>query len=110
VRFPHRLWIGLIVMAFLSPVGIVLPRIFGAESAWGEWSADALGKMLGYIPEGLKTYAGFWKAPVAEYSLSGENASFAIRIISCVVSGFLGILLAGLIVYLMTRIWTDREK
>ena len=34
-RLQRRLWIGLLVMALLSPLGIIIPRLFRAEGAWG---------------------------------------------------------------------------
>ena len=36
-RFQKRLWIGLLIMALLTPLGIFLPEKFKAEEAWGEW-------------------------------------------------------------------------
>ena len=53
-RLEKRLWLWLFVMALLSPLGIILPGKFDAEGAWGEWGADTLEKLLGYVPERFK--------------------------------------------------------
>ena len=45
---------GLFIMALLSPLGIILPVIVNSGDAWGEWGMDALEKLLGFVPEGLK--------------------------------------------------------
>lgn len=106
-----RLWIGLIVLAIISPLGIILPEKFKAtEGAWGEWSAEALQRMLGYVPEGLKKTADVWKAPIPDYNLGGEGATVGAQIISYIISGFLGILIVGLVVYVISRLLIKHEK
>ena len=73
--FQRKLWIGLIIMALLTPLGIYLPKMAGSDEAWGEWGAEAIEKMLGYVPDGMKRIADIWKAPVPDYNLGGEGAS-----------------------------------
>ncbi|MBI5211776.1 MAG: cobalamin biosynthesis protein [Nitrospirae bacterium] len=102
--FQKKLWIALIIMALLSPLGIILPQKFNAGDAWGEWGTDTLEKFLGYVPEGLKKMADIWKAPIADYNLGDENASFIVQIVSYIISGILGITLVGGVVYLITRL------
>ncbi len=102
-RFQKKLLLGLFVMALLSPLGIILPRTFRSGGAWGEWGAETLEKLLGYVPEGFRKYIGLWKAPAADYSFGGGNASFTTQVISYIISGFIGILIVGLIVYLIAR-------
>ena len=58
-RFQKKLWIGLFIMALLTPLGVLLPEKFKAEEAWGEWGAEKLEKVLGYVPEGLKKLGRF---------------------------------------------------
>lgn len=102
-RFQKKLWIGLIIMALLSPLGIILPQKFNSGDAWGEWGTDTLEKFLGYVPEGLKKMADIWKAPIADYNLGVENASLTVQIFSYIISGILGIALVGGVVYLITK-------
>ncbi|MGD0919371.1 MAG: hypothetical protein ABSB22_23255 [Thermodesulfobacteriota bacterium] len=52
--FQKRLWIGLFILALLTPLGVILPEKFNAGDAWGEWGPETLEKLLGYVPDGLK--------------------------------------------------------
>ncbi len=108
--FQKKLWIGLIVLAFLSPLGIILPEKFKAGDAWGEWAPRTLEKMLGYVPEGLKKTADFWKAPIPDYNFGREGASMGMQIMSYIISGFLGILICGLLIYVILRFLAKREE
>ncbi len=109
-RFERKLWLGLFVMAVLSPLGVILPEKFGAEGAWGEWGVDALEKLLGYIPGGLKKTADIWVAPIRDYSFGGEGAVLSTRIVSYIVSAFIGIVLACIIIYVISRLLFKHEK
>ncbi len=102
--FQKKLWIWLIIMALLSPLGIILPEKFKAGDAWGEWGTDTLEKVLGYVPEGLKKLTDIWKAPITDYNLGGEDASLTVQIFSYIISGILGIVLVGGVVYLISRL------
>lgn len=109
-RFQKKLWIGLILMALLSPLGIILPEKFDAASAWGEWGIETLEKLLGYAPEGLKRYADLWKAPMAGYHLGGENTSTTVQLLSYVASGILGMIVVALLVYGISKLLAKHEK
>lgn len=98
-----KLWIGLVIMALISPLGIILPELFNSGDAWGEWGTDTLEKLLGYVPDGLKKYAGFWKAPVPDYNLGGEESSMAVKVISYMASGLIGILAVFFVIYLISK-------
>ena len=97
-------------MALLTPLGIVLPHIFDAGTAWGEWGAAKLEKLLGYAPQGLKRLSDIWKAPVPNYIFGGSDASMTLQIISYVASGVLGVLAVALVVFLITRLKTKNDK
>ena len=109
-RFQKKLWIGLLIMALLTPLGILLPQRFNAEDAWGEWGIDKLEKLLGYVPEGLKKLTDIWKAPIPDYNFGGEGASKAVQVISYVASGFLGIGVCVLIVFIILRFIAKHGK
>ena len=66
-----KMLLGLVVLALLSPVGVILPDMFKAGSAWGEWGPDEIGKMVGYVPQGMKNLADLWQAPMPDYSFKG---------------------------------------
>jgi len=105
-----KLWIGLLIMALLSPLGIFLPQLFNSGDAWGEWGTDTLEKLLGYVPEGLRQYAEFWKAPVQDYNLGGEESSLTVQVISYIASGIIGILFVALVIYLISKFVVKNEK
>ena len=99
-----KLWIGLVIMALISPLGIILPALFNSGDAWGEWGTDTLEKLLGFVPEGLREYADFWKAPVPDYNLGGEESSMTVQVISYVASGLIGILAVALVIYIISKV------
>lgn len=101
--FQKRLVLGLFVMALLSPLGVLLPVWFEAGDAWGEWGEDTLKEMLGYVPEGLRKYAGLWKAPLPDYSFGGESSPLAFQSFAYIVSGVLGVLFVGVAALLIAR-------
>ncbi len=109
-RFEKKLWLGLFVLAILTPLGIILPEQFGAEESWGEWGTEALENMLGYVPEGLKKTVDVWTAPVRGYVFGGVGSVLSTRIFSYSVSAFIGIILACVIMLLISRLLFKREK
>ncbi len=92
-KFQKRLWTGLIIMALLSPLGIILPELFNSGDAWGEWGTDTLKELLGYVPEGLKKLTDVWKAPITDYNFGSEESSLAVQVISYAASGVIGIII-----------------
>jgi hypothetical protein len=109
-RFQKKLWIGLLIMALFTPLGIVLPEKFRAEEAWGEWGIDKLEKLVGYVPEGLKKLADLWKAPISDYNFGGEGASMTVQAISYIASGLLGIGVCAFVVFMISRFMAKHGK
>lgn len=105
-----KLWIGLIILALLTPLGIILPEKFKAGGAWGEWGTKELEKLIGYVPEGLKRLADLWKPLISDYNFGGEGASITVQVISYIVSAILGILAVGLVIYVISRLLLKNEK
>ncbi|MCE5311682.1 MAG: PDGLE domain-containing protein [Nitrospiraceae bacterium] len=102
-KFQKRLVTGLVVMALLTPLGIVLPMIAGSEDAWGEWGSETLQKLLGYLPEGFKKIADLWKAPLPDYNMGGDGAGIGTQVVSYIVSGLLGIILVVLVIFVIMK-------
>jgi len=109
-RFQKKLWIGLLVMALLTPLGILLPEKFRAGEAWGEWGVEKLEKLLGYAPEGLKKLADFWKAPIPDYNFGGEGASMMLQAISYIASGLLVIGICVFALFVISRFMAKHGK
>jgi hypothetical protein len=108
-KFQKKLWIGILTMAVLTPLGIYLPEKFKAGDAWGEWGTDTLQELLGYVPEGLRKLGELWKAPVPDYSFGGENAAMSTQVISYIISGMIGIAAGAILVYVITRFLIKHE-
>jgi cobalt/nickel transport system permease protein len=65
------LLILLIVLTILTPLAFILAEKFNFGEAWGEWGAEEIQKMTGYVPEGLENHEGLWSnAPMPDYSIS----------------------------------------
>jgi hypothetical protein len=73
----------LVVLIVLVPLGIWLPRLFGAGGAWGEWARQEVETIAGYVPRKLHAMSGLWNAPAAGYVIRGTGA-YAGYIISAV--------------------------
>jgi len=102
-KFQKKLWTGIIVMALLTPLGIYLPELFGAGGAWGEWSAEALRNLIGYVPAGLERLADLWKAPVSDYNFGGEGAIMRIKVVSYIASALIGVGVTVAVVFMIGK-------
>ncbi len=68
-----KLWIAIGVLVLLSPLGIIIPSLFGAGSAWGEWSTEEIRRLLGFVPEGMQKLGHLWKSPLSNYMVPGQK-------------------------------------
>ena len=105
-----KLIIGLIILGLLSPLGILIPYFFNTGDAWGEWGEEALEKMLGFIPDGMKKLSSLWKAPLADYSFFGESTSIINQVISYIFSAYLGFILIWFSVKLLSKFIVKNDK
>lgn len=104
-----KLWIGLIALAVLTPLGLFLPAAFGSGAAWGEWSAEELAKMVGYAPKALAELQGLWHALLPDYAFPAQgNAGLAGLSVSYIFSAFLGVALVAGITLLVGRMLAHR--
>lgn len=107
----RRLRFGMGVLALLSPLGVVLPAVFGSGPAWGEWRAGELAKLVGYVPAGMERLVGVWKAPVADYAFAaGEGTGMAAAGISYLASAVIGIAVLAFLVRLCGKALTAKEE
>jgi hypothetical protein len=107
----RRLWLILVVLALLTPLGLWLPERLGAGDAWGEWSPEDLGEQIGFIPRELGRLAGLWRAPIPDYAPVGwEERSFGLKSGAYVTSALLGIGVCGLIIWALGRWLVRRER
>ncbi len=95
-----KLWIGLAILAVLSPLGLL-----ASGDAWGEWGTETFKKMLGFIPKGLAKFSGLWKAPFADYCIPGTGG-----VLGYILSAFAGIALVVLATWFIGRALSRRER
>jgi len=88
-----KLWIGLIVLAVLTPLGLILPDYFKAGGAWGE-----------------KKILSLWNAPMPDYSFKGwHDKGLMHSSFSYIFSAILGIVLIAGIVYMLGKFWAKNN-
>ncbi|TRZ95590.1 cobalamin biosynthesis protein [bacterium] len=105
-----KLWIGIAVLIVLSPLGLMLPEHFKAGSAWGEWGADEMQKLVGYVPKGLEKLSSLWNAPIPDYAFKGwEEKGLSHLSFAYIVSAILGIAVTALAVLLLGKFLSKKE-
>ncbi len=109
-RLQKRILVILIVLCLLTPAGVLLPMLFNAGDAWGEWSAQTIKDLTGYVPQGLAKYTEVWKAPVTGYTLSTGDKSVVHQSGFYIVSGIIGATLTYIIMLIISRIIVRNEK
>jgi cobalt/nickel transport protein len=106
----RRLWIVVLILAVLTPLGIWLPQRLGAEGAWGEWGPGELDRQIGFVPRGLARIANLWNAPAPDYAHPGwEGRSFAHQGVAYAASALVGLLVTALVIYALGR-WLARRE
>lgn len=96
------LWKFIIIMAVLSPIGLMAPG-----TPWGEWGRGEVLRLLGYVPRGMEEMGGWWKGLLPGYSLPGFEGG-AGSIILYMLSAAAGSGAVVLIIFLWGRIWPRR--
>jgi len=105
MKLTNKLWIGLGILVVLSPLGLLLPEHFKAESAWGEWGADEMQKLVGYIPQGLEKLSSLWNAPMPDYAFKGwEGKGVSQLSFVYIISAMLGIIVIVVVILLIGKI------
>ena len=85
---------AMVLLALLSPIGIILPSIFTSQGAWGEWNGEEINQIAGFIPKGFEKLGTIWKPLFPDYSLPLLNSSnFVFELIFYIVSGFIGVIM-----------------
>jgi cobalt/nickel transport protein len=105
-----KLWIGLGILAVISPIGLFLPEKFKAGSAWGEWGTDEIKGLIGYIPGGMEKLSSLWTAAMPDYAFKEtKNAHLGNLSIAYVFSAILGIALCVGGAYLLGKFLSRKQ-
>ena len=104
-----KLWVGIGVLALLSPLGLILPSLFKAEGAWGEWSLKEVERIIKFAPQGMKRLAGIWKAPLPDYTVPGQRTGMVGESLGYLFAAIIGIALVAGIMYLLAKLLARRN-
>ncbi len=104
-----KLWIGLAILAILSPIGLVPDWLgLGEKGAWGEWGPDELEGYDGPPPSGMERLANIWNAMMPDYSIPGWDTPLG-QTIAYIISAILGIAIMTAIIYGLGRVTVKRR-
>ena len=106
---PRRLALGVAALVLASPLGLVIAARFGGGTAWGEWSADELARLVGALPAGYGRLASIWRAPLPDYAPAGAAASPAVRALWYGASAALGVAAVAALAFAVRRAVTRRR-
>lgn len=98
----RRLWIAVAVLVILSPLGLLLPKLIGSSGAWGEWGAEGIEEIAGYLPEGIRRLSKIWNSPFPDYTVGAWQEGlkgYAAYILTAVI----GVLAVAIVSYLIGR-------
>lgn len=96
-------------LSILAPLGLITPGF-----AFGEGSTEDVHAAFGYVPEGLQRFSTIFSAPLGDYNLPGSffsdaNAPLWHAAIGYEISGIIGILLLGVVMWLLGRLLSSRN-
>lgn len=111
MKVTTKLWTGLAILIILSPMGLILPEHFKAGSAWGEWGADEMQKLIGYIPQSLEKLASLWNAPIPDYAFKGwEEKGLPYLSFAYIISAIVGIGITAAVIMLIGKILAKKDN
>jgi hypothetical protein len=104
-----RLWIGIGILILLAPIGLILPELFKAGGAWGEWGVEEIKDIAGYVPQGLKRISELWSAPIPDYAFTGWDKG-AKAYVAYIASGIIGVMLVVALSYVLGKVLRKRNN
>jgi cobalt/nickel transport protein len=103
-KLQKRILIILLSLCLITPIGILLPIFFNAGDAWGEWSAQTVKELVGYVPQGLSKYSKTWKAPLPDYAVNTADKSIVHQSGFYIVSGLTGATVTYIVMLLVSKL------
>lgn len=92
----------LFILTFLTPLAFLVAEHFNFGDAWGEWESEALQKIVGFVPEGMKRQEGLReKSPMPDYSIPGMESFGALGYF---ISAIAGIIIIFVIFFLFYKL------
>jgi hypothetical protein len=109
-KLQKKILLILLLLCLLTPAGILLPAFFKTGDAWGEWSAQTVKELVGYVPKGLAKYSEVWQAPIPDYSVNKKDLSIVHTSGYYLVSGVIGATVTYLVMLLISRLIIRNEE
>jgi cobalt/nickel transport protein len=109
-KLQKKILLILLFLCLITPVGIILPMAFNTGDAWGEWSAQTVKELVGYVPKGLEKYSDVWKAPIPDYSINGADKSVVHQSGYYIVSGLFGATVTYIVMLIISGLIVRNEK
>ncbi len=103
-KITKKFWIVLLVLAVLTPLGLLAPG-----TAFGEWGSQELKQTVGYVPEGIKSGETLWQAVFPGYNMPGFRNDFVHSSIGYILSAVIGIALIYTAALFLGKIIAKRE-
>ena len=111
MKTSRKLWIWLGILIAASPLGLIIPEIFKSGSAWGEWSAEKIKDLTGYIPEGLKKLSEIWSAPLPDYGIkSWGNKGLFRSGTGYIISAVIGVSVVVISVFVIGKLLAKKDE
>jgi cobalt/nickel transport protein len=109
-KLQKKILVFLLALCIITPLGIILPVYFNAGDAWGEWSANTVKELIGYVPHGLEKYSDIWKAPLKGYTISGGEIQPGHRSGYYIVCGLAGATITYIVMLVISRLIVRNEE
>jgi cobalt/nickel transport protein len=103
-KLQKKILIILLLLCLITPIGVLLPMYFNAGDAWGEWSAQTVKDLIGYVPQGLAKYSDVWKAPLPDYTINNKDTSVIHQSGFYIVSGIIGATVTYVVMLLISKL------
>ena len=100
MRTITKLWILIALLAILTPIGLIIPEYFKAGAAWGEWGANEIKELVGYVPKGLEKLSDIWASAIPDYGTSK---------ISYIISAILGITAVLVLTFIVGKFLSKKD-
>ena len=102
----RRLWWGLGALVVLTPLGLL-----AQGTAWGEWGAEELRELAGYVPAGFSKLSETWThVLLPDYALPAIGEGFWRSSVVYIVSAVIGVGLVALLMYALGRVQAAEQK
>ncbi|MCX5714202.1 MAG: PDGLE domain-containing protein [Candidatus Omnitrophica bacterium] len=111
MKITTKFWLGIAILVIVSPLGLFVPAFFKAGSAWGEWGAEEIKELVGYVPQGLQRLSQAWKAPLPDYAINGWGTKGLLhQSFAYILSAIVGIVCTVIIVILLVKLLTRKNE